>query len=242
MLASPSKSDRNGQGRRRVPRRLAHRGPDVLISPPYPRDVSRMKFGIGQSVRRTEDQRLITGTGRYTDDISLPRQTYAYFLRSPHAHAKLISINTEAARGVPGVVGIATGEDLKKAGLGPVPCMVPLKNRDGSDMPMPERTAIATGRVRFVGDIVAMVVAETHAQAKDAAELIEVEYEELPAVVGTMAALEPGAPQVWDFAKNNVVFDWTLGDEAPMRAAFAKADKVATVDLINNRVVATSIE
>ena len=201
-----------------------------------------MKFGIGQSVRRTEDQRLITGTGRYTDDISLPRQTHAYFLRSPHAHAKLIRINTEAARAAPGVIGIATGEDLKKAGLGPVPCMVPLKNRDGSDMPMPERTAIATGRVRFVGDIVAMVVAETHAQAKDAAELIEVEYGELPAVIGTMAALEAGAPQVWDFAKNNVVFDWTLGDEAPMRAAFAKADKVATVDLINNRVIATSIE
>jgi aerobic carbon-monoxide dehydrogenase large subunit len=201
-----------------------------------------MKFGIGQSVRRTEDQRLITGTGCYTDDISLPRQTYASFVRSPHAHAKLVSIDTKAALAAPGVVGIVTGADLQKAGIGPIPCMVPLKNRDGSDMPIPERTAIATDRVRFVGDIVAMVVAESHAQAKDAAELVEVAYEELPAVIGTMAALEPGAPQVWDFAKNNVAFDWTLGDEAPVRAAFARADKVATVELINNRVVATSLE
>jgi carbon-monoxide dehydrogenase large subunit len=201
-----------------------------------------MKFGIGQSVRRTEDQRLITGTGRYTDDISLPRQSHAYFLRSPHAHARIASINVEAARGAPGVIGIVTGADLQKAGIGPIPCMVPLKNRDGSDMPIPERPAIATERVRFVGDIVALVVAESHAQAKDAAELIEIAYEELPAVTGTMAALEPGAPQVWDFAGNNVVFDWTLGAEPAMRAAFAKADKVATVDLVNNRVVPTPLE
>jgi carbon-monoxide dehydrogenase large subunit len=201
-----------------------------------------MKFGIGQSVRRVEDQRLITGTGRYTDDISLPRQTHAYFLRSPHAHARLVRIDTSSARSAPGVIGIITGADLKKAGIGPIPCMVPLRNRDGSEMPIPERPAIATERVRFVGDIVALVVAESHAQAKDAAELIEVEYDELPAVTGTAAALEPGAAQVWDFAKNNVVFDWTLGAEAAMRASFAKADKVISVDLINNRVVPTSLE
>jgi carbon-monoxide dehydrogenase large subunit len=201
-----------------------------------------MKFGIGQSVRRTEDQRLITGTGRYTDDISLPRQTHAYFLRSPHAHARLARVDPAAALRAPGIVGILTGADLQKAGIGPIPCMVPLRNRDGSEMPIPERPAIATDRVRFVGDIVALVVAESHAQAKDAAELIGVEYEELPAVTGTTAALEPGAAQVWDFARNNVVFDWTLGAEAPMRAAFAKADKVVTIDLVNNRVVPTSLE
>jgi carbon-monoxide dehydrogenase large subunit len=201
-----------------------------------------MKFGIGQSVRRTEDQRLLTGTGRYTDDISLPRQTHAYFLRSPQAHARLVKIDAEPARAAPGVVGIVTGADLQKAGIGPIPCMVPLKNRDGTNMPIPERPAIATERVRFVGDIVALVVAESHAQAKDAAELIEVEYEELPAVTGTMAALEPAAPQVWDFARNNIVFDWTLGDEAAMRTAFAKAARVASVDLVNNRVVPTPVE
>ncbi|HEX2115471.1 MAG TPA: xanthine dehydrogenase family protein molybdopterin-binding subunit [Alphaproteobacteria bacterium] len=201
-----------------------------------------MKFGIGQSVRRIEDQRLLTGTGRYTDDITLPRQTHAYFLRSPHAHAKLVRIDTEAARGAPGVIGIVTGADLQKAGIGPIPCVVPLRNRDGSEMQIPKRPAIAIERVRFVGDIVALVVAESHAHAKDAAELIEVEYEELPAVTGTAAALEPSAAQVWDFAKNNIVFDWTLGAEAPMRAAFAKADKVVSVDLVNNRVAPTSLE
>jgi aerobic carbon-monoxide dehydrogenase large subunit len=201
-----------------------------------------MKFGVGQSVRRIEDQRLLTGTGRYTDDINLPRQAHACFLRSPHAHARLAKVDANAARTAPGVIGVVTGADLEKAGLGPIPCMVPMRNRDGSNMPMPKRPAIATERVRFVGDIVALVVAETFAQARDAAELIEVEYEELPSVSGTAAALEPGAAQVWDFARNNVVFDWTLGDEKPVRAAFAKAHKVAKVDLVNNRVVPTSLE
>ena len=201
-----------------------------------------MKFGVGQSVRRIEDQRLLTGTGRYTDDISLPRQTHAYFLRSPHAHARLTKVDAAAARTAPGVVGVVTGADLEKAGVGPIPCMVPMRNRDGSTMTMPKRPAIATERVRFVGDIVALVVAESFAQAKDAAELIEVEYEELPAVSGTAAALEEGAAQVWDFAKNNIVFDWTLGNETAMKAAFAKADRVVKVDLVNNRVVPTSLE
>jgi carbon-monoxide dehydrogenase large subunit len=201
-----------------------------------------MKFGVGQSVRRVEDQRLLTGTGRYTDDISLPRQSHAYFLRSPHAHARLTRIDATAARTAPGVIGIVTGADLEKAGVGPIPCMVPMRNRDGSKMTMPKRPAIATERVRFVGDIVALVVAESYAEAKDAAELIEVEFEELPSVSGTAAALEAGAAQVWDFAKNNVVFDWTLGDDKPVQAAFAKAHKIAKVDLVNNRVVPTSLE
>jgi carbon-monoxide dehydrogenase large subunit len=201
-----------------------------------------MKFGVGQPVRRIEDQRLLTGTGRYTDDISLPRQAHACFLRSPHAHARLVRIDATAARAAPGVVGVVTGADLEKAGIGPIPCMVPMRNRDGSNMRIPTRPAIATERVRFVGDIVALVVAETVAQARDAAELIEVEYEELPSVSGTAEALEPGAAQVWDFAKNNVVFDWTLGDDTPVRSAFARAHRVAKIDLVNNRVVPTSLE
>ena len=201
-----------------------------------------MKFGLGQPVRRIEDQRLLTGTGRYTDDLSLPRQTYAYFLRSPHAHARLLKLDASAARGVPGVLGIVTGADLERAGIGPIPCMVPLRNRDGSNMEIPKRPAIATDRVRFVGDIVALVVAETLAQAKDAAERIEVEYEELPAVADTVGALVPGAAQVWEFARNNTAFDWALGDERAMRAAFAKAHRIAKLDLINNRVVPTPLE
>src|SRR5262249_9219420 len=108
-----------------------------------------MKFGVGQPVRRTEDQRLLTGTGRYTDDVNLPRQAYAYFLRSPHAHADLVKVDTAAAKAAPGVLGVFTGEDLKAGGFADVPCMVPLKNRDGSDMPIPPRPAVARGRVRF---------------------------------------------------------------------------------------------
>ncbi|HEX6978145.1 MAG TPA: xanthine dehydrogenase family protein molybdopterin-binding subunit [Alphaproteobacteria bacterium] len=201
-----------------------------------------MKFGVGQPVRRIEDQRLLTGTGRYTDDINLPRQSYAYFVRSPHAHARIVRLDTSAARQAPGVVGIITGADLKAAGLGSIPCMVPLRNRDRTKMTMPPRPAIATERVRFVGDIVALVVAETLAQAKDAAELIDIEYETLPSVTDTAGALEDGAPQIWDFARNNIAFDWALGDEAKVTAAFKNAYKVAKIDLVNNRVVATSLE
>ncbi len=201
-----------------------------------------MKFGVGQPVRRIEDQRLLTGTGRYTDDINLPRQSYAYFVRSPHAHARIVRLDTSAARQAPGVVGIVTGADLAAAGLGPIPCMVPLRNRDRSKMTVPPRPAIAVERVRFVGDIVALVVAETLAQAKDAAELIDIEYEVLPSVTDTAGALADGAPQIWDFARNNIAFDWTLGDEAKVKAAFKNAHKVARIDLINNRVVATSLE
>ena len=200
------------------------------------------KFGIGQPVRRLEDARLLTGNGRYTDDINLPREAYAYFLRSPHAHAHLKNIDTSAAKDVPGVLGVFTGADLKAAGLGDLPCLAPVANRDGSPMAIPPRPAIAVSDVRFVGDPVALVVAVTPAIARDAAERIEVDYEPLPAVVDAAAALQPGAPRIWNFARGNVAFDWSMGDEAKTEAGFAGAARVVSLDLVNNRVVPSSIE
>ena len=200
------------------------------------------KFGIGQPVRRIEDARLLAGGGRYTDDINLPRQAYALFLRSPHAHAALERIDSAAARRARGVLGVFVGDDLVKAGVGAIPCATPLDNRDGTAMKIPDRHAIAVGRVRYVGEIVALVVAESLAEARDAAEMIEVDYASLPAVVDTAGALASGAPQIWGFAKGNQVFDWTMGDEAKTKAAFAKAARVVAIDLINNRVVPSSLE
>ncbi|MBI3452466.1 MAG: xanthine dehydrogenase family protein molybdopterin-binding subunit [Rhodospirillales bacterium] len=201
-----------------------------------------VKFGIGQPVRRVEDQRLLTGAGNYLDDVVLPRQAYAHFLRSPHAHAKLVRIDADAARAAPGVLGVFTGADLKAAGIGNIPCNIPLQNRNGSPLKVPPRPAIAQERVRFVGDTVAMVVAETLAEAKDAAELIEVEYDPLPAIADSEIARAEGAPQIWDFAKDNVAFDWTTGDEAKTKVQFAEAHRAVRIDLVNNRVVPNSME
>jgi len=201
-----------------------------------------VKFGVGQSVKRVEDPRLLTGNGRYTDDIQPRRQAHAYFVRSPHAHASFTKVDTSAAAKAPGVLAVVTGADLQAAGIGNVPCLVPLKNRDGSSMPMTPRPALAVGRARFVGDAVAMVVAETLAEAKDAAELVEIDWNPLPATTDIEASAKPGAPQVWDFAKNNQVFDWELGDEKATSAAFSKAHRVVTMDFVNNRLVPNSME
>src|SRR5713101_1969799 len=178
------------------------------------------KFGIGQSVRRLEDPRLLTGGGRYTDDTRLEgHAARAYVLRSPHAHADIKSIDTSAARKAPGVLLVFTGEDVKKADFGDVPCLVPLENRDGTPRGETPRPMLAQGRVRHVGDPVALVVAETLEQAKDAAELIEIDYAARPHVVGTYEAAQPGAPLVHDHIKNNIVFDWHMGDRAATDAA-----------------------
>jgi len=201
-----------------------------------------VKFGVGQSVKRVEDPRLLTGNGRYTDDIQPRRHAHAYFVRSPHAHASFTKVDASAAAKAPGVLAVVTGADLKAAGIGDVPCLVPLKNRDGSSMPMTPRPALAVGRARFVGDAVAMVVAETLAEAKDAAELVEIDWNPLPATTDIEASARPGAPQVWDFAKNNQVFDWELGDEKATAAAFAKAHRVVAMDFVNNRLVPNSME
>src|SRR5215831_20314331 len=154
------------------------------------------QFGIGQPVRRVEDRRFITGRGNYVDDIHLPRQAHAFMLRSPHAHARIGAIDATAARSAPGVLAVLTGEDLARDGIGPIPCVSAVTNRDGSSAALPPRPVLARDRLRHVGDTVAIVVAETAAAARDAAELISVDYEPLPAVVETANALDPGQPQV----------------------------------------------
>ncbi len=200
-----------------------------------------MKFGIGQPVRRVEDLRLITGRGLYTDDIVLPQAAQAFVLRAPAAHAIIKRIDTAKARTMPGVLLVATGEDL--AELGDVPCVTPLNNRDGTPRHDTPRPALARGKVRHVGQPMALVVAETLAAARDAAEAIEVDYEQLPAVTEAKDAVAPGAPRLFDHIPNNIVFDWDndLGDAAATDAAFAKAARVVTLDLVNNRVVANSM-
>ncbi|MEA2847125.1 MAG: aerobic carbon-monoxide dehydrogenase large subunit, partial [Rhodospirillaceae bacterium] len=201
------------------------------------------KFGIGQSIRRVEDPRLLTGGGRYTDDTKLGAPAArAYVLRSPHAHADIRKIDTTAAKKAPGVLLVFTGEDVKKADFGDVPCLVPLENRNGSQRGETPRPMLAQGRVRHVGDPVALVVAETLEQAKDAAELIEIDYEARPHVVGTYEAAQPGAPLVHDHIKDNIVFDWEMGDRAKTEAAFAKADRTVKLQIVNNRLVVNSME
>ncbi|MBX9946610.1 MAG: xanthine dehydrogenase family protein molybdopterin-binding subunit [Reyranella sp.] len=201
------------------------------------------KFGIGQSVRRVEDPRLLTGGGRYTDDTKLSAPAArAWVLRSPHAHADIKRIDTAAAKKAPGVLLVLTGEDVKKAGFGDLPCLVPVPNRDGTQRADTPRPMLAYTRVRHVGDPVALVVAETLEQARDASELIEVDYEARPHTVGTFESSQPGAPLVHDHIKGNLVFDWEMGDRAKTEAAFAKAAKVVKLQIVNNRLVVNSME
>jgi carbon-monoxide dehydrogenase large subunit len=197
-----------------------------------------MKYGIGQPVRRVEDQRLITGQGRYTDDINLPGQAHGYVLRSPVAHARITRLDTSAAKTAPGVLLVLTGKELDAS----IPCLIPMQNRDGSGRADPKHPILCTDEVNYVGDYVAFVVAETKEQAKDAAELIEVEYDELPAVADTAGALAKGAAQVHPEAAGNLAFDWHYGDEAAVQAAFAKAARVVKLELLNNRVICNAME
>jgi carbon-monoxide dehydrogenase large subunit len=200
------------------------------------------QFGIGQPVRRVEDRRFITGHGNYVDDIQLSRQTYAFMLRSPHAHARIAAIDAAAALSVPGVLAVFTGEDLARDGIGPIPCLSAVTNRDGTPSVLPPHPAIARGRVRHVGDTVAMVVAESAVAARDAAELIAVDYEPLPASIDTAHALDPGQPQVWDEAPGNLCFDWEVGDCSGVERTLAGARHRISLELVNNRVVVNSME
>ncbi len=199
------------------------------------------QFGIGQPVRRVEDRRFLTGRGHYLDDIVRPRQAHAVMLRSPHAHARIRAIDAVAAAG-PGVLAILTGADLAQDGIGTIPCMSGVTNRDKSAMAMPPRPAIVEGRVRHVGDTVAMVVAETLAAARDAAERIAVDYEPLPPVVDTGQALEPGRAAVWDEHPGNLCFDWEIGDPAAAGRAAAAARHRISLTVLNNRIVVNSME
>jgi carbon-monoxide dehydrogenase large subunit len=203
-----------------------------------------MKFGIGQPMRRHEDMRLLTGQGRYTDDITLPRMTQAFVLRSPMAHATIIRVDAAAARGMRGVLLVLTGEDVRKDGLGDVPCTTPLVGRDGKPRHDTPRPILAIGKVRHVGQPVALVVAETLAAARDAAEAIEVEYEALASVTETKDAMAPGAAQLFDHIPGNLVFDWDndTSDAKATDAAFAKAAHTVSLELVNNRVVVNSME
>src|ERR1700720_2058251 len=211
--------------------------------------------GIGAAVTRREDRRFLLGKGRYTDDIQLPEQSWAVFVRSPHAHAAIRSIDAARALAAPGVLAVLTGDDVAADGLGGIPCGWQIKNKDGSNMVEPPHPALAQGQGRHAGDPVAMVVADTRAQAREAAKLVDVDYQPLPAVAhlraaagnATDAADTAGASAqplalVWDEAPGNVCFDWHLGDAAAVDAAFATADRVVAIDVVNNRVVPNAIE
>jgi aerobic carbon-monoxide dehydrogenase large subunit len=205
-------------------------------------DWSLQKFGIGQPVPRTEDPHLVRGEGRYTDDVNLAGQAYAAIVRSRHAHGVIRNIDLAAARAMPGVLAAYTGADLKAAGYGPFKCVVGFKNRDGSDMRKPVRPALAIDKVRFVGDPVAFVVAQTPAQAHDAAEAVELAIDPLPAVTRASEAAKPGAPQLYDEAPGNLALDYHYGDADKVAAAFAAAAHVTRLSLINSRVVVNAME
>ncbi len=200
------------------------------------------QFGIGQAVRRLEDQRLITGAGRYTDDISDPKQCYGVVVRSPLAHARITRLDLSAAKASPGVLAVYSAQDLDAAGIGTIKCIAPMPGRDGSSTINPPYPALARDRVRHVGNPVAYVVAETLAEARDAAELVEVDYEDLPVVAETAAALDQDAPLLHEEMTDNLCLNWVQGDEAATEAAFAKASQVARVHLVNNRVVVNALE
>ncbi len=205
-----------------------------------PHTLALMKFGIGQPVPRTEDPVLVRGAGCYTDDLKLAGEAYAVMVRSRFAHGIIKRIDTTAARAMPGVLGAYTGADL--AEYGTLKCIVPFKNRDGTPMRMPPRPALPTDKVRFVGDPVAFVVAETPLQAKDAAEAVEIDIDPLPAVTTPKAAAAPDAPLLHEEAPGNIALDYHYGDADAVAAAFAKAAHITRVKLINSRVVVNAME
>jgi carbon-monoxide dehydrogenase large subunit len=195
--------------------------------------------GIGASVRRKEDFRFITGKGHYTDDINRPGQAYAYFLRSPHAHAKINRIDASAAQALPGVT-VLTGADLQADKIGNLICGWMIHSKDGSPMKMAPHPALAVGKACYVGDPVAVVIADTLAQAKDAGEKVTVEYDVLPAVVDCAKAKD--GTQIHEVAPKNTIYEWHLGDKAATEAAFANAKHVTKLDIYNNRLVPNAIE
>src|SRR5436190_8738586 len=200
------------------------------------------EFALGQPVARFEDPRLLRGGGRYVDDMVLPRMTFGHVLRSPHAHARIRAIDVTAAKAAPGVLAVLTGADWEASGWGDLPSPSGLRLRDGSPSFRPRFPALVNDRVRWVGDYVAFVVALTKDQAADAAELIAVDYEPLPAIVSTGDAVTPGAPLVWDACPGNVAFFHPEGDAAATDAAFASAAHIVRRRFIINRVTAAAME
>ncbi len=200
------------------------------------------EFALGQAVPRFEDPRLLRGGGRYVDDMVLPRMAFGHVLRSPHAHARIRSIDATSAKAAPGVLAVVTGADWEASGWGDLPTASGNKRRDGSAAYRPRYPALVKDRVRWVGDYVAFVVAESAHQAADAAELIAVEYEPLPAIVSTAEALQPGAPRVWDDCPDNISFVYLEGDKAAADAAFERAAHVIRHRFVVNRVTAATME
>src|SRR5438105_7878403 len=195
---------------------------------------------IGARVARKEDYRFLTGAGQYTDDVAFPGQTYAAFVRSPHAHATLKSIRTDQAKKAPGVVAVYTGADLAAAKVGGLPCGWLITDVKGQPMKEPPYPSLAQGKVRHVGERVAVVIAETAAQARDAAELIEVDYATLPAVVNPAKA--KSGPALHEIAPDNTCYVWAIGDKNAVDAAFASAAHVTKLDFVNNRLIPNAIE
>jgi carbon-monoxide dehydrogenase large subunit len=201
---------------------------------------TRSAYGIGEPVKRKEDSQLLRGQGRYTDDINLPNQAYAYILRSTIAHGRIKSIGIEAAKAMPGVLAIYTGADMKQYGT--IQSGLPFKSRDGSDMKKPGKSMLSSDKVRYVGDPIACVIAETVAQAKDAAEAVVPDIEPLPAVTSAREAAKPGAPQIWNGVPGNIALDYHYGDKDKVAEAIAKAAHVVRLPLINQRLVVNTIE
>jgi carbon-monoxide dehydrogenase large subunit len=202
--------------------------------------LSLTKFGVGQPVRRSEDPTLLRGEGRYTDDVNRPGQAYAVLVRSSVAHGVIRSIDTATAKSMPGVLAVLTAADL--AGYGPLKCSLPLKNRDGSPIHYVPRPALAADKVRYVGDPIACVVAETVAQAKDAAEAVALDIEPLPVVLKPADAVKPGAPLVFDEVPNNIALDYHYGDSEKVNEAFAKAKHVTRLETSNQRMIVAAME
>ncbi|WP_108260721.1 xanthine dehydrogenase family protein molybdopterin-binding subunit [Mangrovicoccus ximenensis] len=198
--------------------------------------------GIGKSVKRREDKRFITGKGKYTDDVRMENQAYAAFVRSPHAHAKVTGIDSSEALAQDGVIAVLTGPELVGDGIGNIITGWAITSKDGTPMKVGAWSALATETVRYVGDAVAVVIAETRQGARNAAEMVDVAYDELPAVARGDKALEPGAPTLHDCAPDNMIFDWEIGDEAATDAALANAATVVELDLVNNRLAPNPME
>ncbi|MBX9457032.1 MAG: xanthine dehydrogenase family protein molybdopterin-binding subunit [Rhizobium sp.] len=198
--------------------------------------------GIGARVARKEDKRFLTGKGRYTDDMNVPGMKYAYFIRSPHAHAKIRGIDMAAALDMPGVIGILDGKQMQDDAIGNLICGWMIHSKDGSPMNMGPWRPLAIDTVRYVGDAVAVVVADSVGEARDAAEAVEIDYEPLPAVAEAIDAMKPGAPQVHDNAPGNLIFDWEIGDGAATDAAIASAAHVTEIEIHNNRLSPNPME
>ena len=198
--------------------------------------------GIGASVRRKEDRRFLSGRGHYVDDMNRPGQLYAAMVRSDRPHARLLGVDSAAAKAAPGVVAVFTGADMQADGVGGLPCGWAVKNKDGSPQVEPPHPVLAVGKVRHVGDPVAVVIAETRQEARNAAELVAIQYEDLPGVATVLDAVKPGAALVHDEASGNQCYDWEIGDKAVVDQAFAGAAHVVKLDLTNNRLVPNAME